>query len=69
MLPVIALFEGATPSITDITGQVGSVLTAVVGWMSSITSWIVGDPLALLFFALMLILFAVKMVLTLVHNA
>lgn len=46
-----------------------TILTAILAAMSNITTWIIGDDLAMLFFGMMLILFAVKLVLTLVHNS
>lgn len=48
---------------------VGTIISALTSWMTSLSKWIIGDDLAMLFFGMMLILFAVKVLLTLVKNA
>lgn len=47
----------------------GAILTSVITWMTSLTDWIIGDTLAMLFLGMMLILFGVKLVLTLTKRA
>ena len=69
VLPV--LFEGATqptPDISGITATVSSLITALAGWMTSLTTWILGDPLAITFFAIMFIMLALHLLNSLVHQ-
>lgn len=65
-LPV--LFEGNGPDISAITTTVGSLITSLTGWMTSLTAWILGDPLAVTFFAIMFIMLAIHVINSLVHQ-
>lgn len=55
--------------MSEILGTAGTILQNVTSWMTSLTTWIVGDQLAMLFLGMMLILFGVKLVLTLTKRA
>lgn len=55
MLKIIGGFmaplgEGA--SVADITTQVGTWLTATLGWLSSLFTWVIGEPLIIFFIAI-----------------
>ena len=41
----------ATASVADITTQIGTFLTAVLGWITSVYAWVIGEPLILFFIA------------------
>lgn len=65
----LVLFESPTPpDITRITSTVSSLITALTGWMTSITAWILADPLAVVFFAIMFIMLALHLLNSVVHQ-
>lgn len=70
LIGVPALFEGSAtpPDITGITGTVTSLISSLLTWMSSLTGWILGDPLAVTFFAIMFIMLAIHVINSLVHK-
>lgn len=41
-----------TASVGDITTQMGTLLTSVLGWITSIYTWVIGEPLIIFFLAI-----------------
>lgn len=48
----VMLLEGG---MSDLITQIGSLLTSVTGWITSIYSWAIAEPLILFFIALGLV--------------
>lgn len=46
------LLEGETSGIAGLITQIGSFLTSALGWMSQIFTWMIGEPVILLFLAI-----------------
>lgn len=61
--------EGAATGMSALLTAASTILTGVLGLMTSLTEWVIGDDLAIMFFGFMIILFGVKLVLTLIKNA
>lgn len=49
----VMLLEGG--GMSDLISQIGSLLTSVTGWITSIYSWAIAEPLILFFIALGLV--------------
>lgn len=47
--------EGETNLMTALITQIGSLLTSVTGWISSVFTWAIAEPLILFFIALGLV--------------
>lgn len=65
--PAALLLEGNT-AIGTIVAVAGQILTAVVSMWTQVTTWIVGDNLALLYLGMMIITFVFMGVLLLVKK-
>lgn len=54
MLKLIGLGVVPMPeaSVADITTAVGTWLTAALGWISNLFSWVIGEPLVIFFIAI-----------------
>lgn len=47
---------------------VSTLITNVLQWCTSITTWILGDDLAVMFFAIMFLMLAIHVINSLVHQ-
>lgn len=65
---LVALLDTTPPDISPITSTTTSLINAIAGWMTSFTSWILGDPLAVTFFAIMFVMLALHVLNSLVHR-
>lgn len=54
MKPLVVMLEGET-GISAIVSQISSLLTSVLGFITSIYTWAIGEPLILFFIALGLV--------------
>lgn len=48
--------------------QTGSLISAILGWLTSFTGWILGDDLAVMFFAIMFVMLGIHVLHSLVHK-
>ena len=67
LLGTAALLEGET-GIAAILAGITSIISAMTTAMTSLTTWILADPLAIMFFSLMFIMLAVHLIHSLVHK-
>lgn len=65
--PMALALEGDS-AITAILGVVGQLMTAITGFFTSLSTWIVGDSLAILYIAMMIIMFVVLVFLTILKK-
>lgn len=45
--------------VAAIIEAVGTLIGAITGWLSSFTTWILADPLALMFYSIMFVMLAI----------
>ena len=64
----IVLFEGQT-GIALILSTAGTILTSILTFLSQLTTWILGDDIAVMFFAIMIIMLALHVLKSLVKGA
>lgn len=62
------LRETATTGVSGILDGISDILSAMTTAMSSLTSWILSDPLAVMFFSIMFIMLAIHIIHSLVHK-
>ena len=48
----VMLLEGDPTGVAAIIAQIGSLLTSITGWLTSVLAWALGEPLILFFLAL-----------------
>ena len=58
----------ATPSSGDIITEAGDIITAVLSYLSQITTWILGDPLAVFFYGIMFFMLVVHALFSLINQ-
>lgn len=46
------MFLLTDPTTADITSQVGTFLTAALGWLTSVLAWMLGEPVIIFFIAI-----------------
>lgn len=54
--------------LTAVTSAVTTILTSLLGYMTQLTGWVIGDDLAIFFFAIMVIMLALHVIYSLVHS-
>lgn len=62
------LRETSTTGVSGILDGISDILEAMTTAMSSLTSWILSDPLAVMFFSIMFIMLAIHIIHSLVHK-
>lgn len=67
-LPAIVQFEGTT-LIGDLVTDVGTLLGGVTQWATSIVTWIIGNQMARLFLAIMLLMLGIHFVKSFIRTA
>lgn len=67
-MPNLVLFENATTGIQGILDGITAIISALTGALTSFTTWILADPLAIFFFSIMVIMLAVHLLHSLVHK-
>lgn len=45
--------------VAAIIAAVGDLITAILGWLSSFTTWILADPLAIMFYSILFVMLAI----------
>lgn len=60
--------EPVKTGMTAILAAVGTIISSLTTWMSSLTAWVLGDDLAVMFFAIMFIMLAIHVINSLVHQ-
>lgn len=58
----------ATTGMSAILTAVGTIIQNLTGWLSSFTSWILSDDLAIMFFAIMFLMLGIHVLNSLVHR-
>ena len=56
------------PGVPTILSDTGTLITAILGWLTSFTGWILGNPLAVMFFAIMFVMLGIHVLHSLVHK-
>lgn len=59
--------EPATGMAAIITA-VGTLLSGITGWLTSLTTWILGDNLAIMFYAIMFVMLALHVLYSLING-
>lgn len=54
--------------IAAVIAAVTQILTGLTGWLSSLTTWILGDNLAIMFYAIMFIMLALHVLYSLING-
>ena len=67
LLAPMALLEGET-GIQAILSGITSIVSALTTTMTSLTSWVLSDPLAIMFFSIMFLMLAIHLIHSLVHK-
>lgn len=52
MISAIMLLDDTPTGVAAIIAQIGSLLTSITGWLTSVLAWALGEPLILFFLAL-----------------
>lgn len=65
---VPVLMESATTGVAGILAGITQIISAMTTAMTSLTSWILSDPLAIMFFSIMFIMLAIHIIHSLVHK-
>lgn len=60
--------EPAT-GLSAIITAVGTLLSGLTGWLTSITTWVLADPLAIMFYAIMFVMLALHVLFSLINGA
>lgn len=55
--------------MTAIITAAGSILTALTGWATSITTWLIADPMAVMFLAIMFVMLGLHFVKSFIRTA
>lgn len=45
--------------LAAIINAVGDLISAILGWLSSFTTWILADPLAIMFYSILFVMLAI----------
>lgn len=61
------IFE-VDPGVPTILSNTGTLISAILGWLSQFTTWILGNPLAVMFFAIMFVMLGIHVLHSLVHK-
>lgn len=67
LLAPMALLEGET-GVAQVLTVMSQIITALISALSNFTTWILSDPLAIMFFAIMFIMLAIHLLHSLVHK-
>ena len=62
------MMEGETGMAAIITAA-SSVLTALTGWATQITTWLIADPMAVMFLAIMFVMLGLHFVKSFIRTA
>lgn len=65
-LPI--LLEGETP-LQIIISSAGTVLSSLTSWASQITAWLIADPMAVMFLAIMFVMLGLHFVKSFIRTA
>ena len=65
---VPVLMEGETTGVAGILATMGTIITALIDALGDFTTWILADPLAIMFFAITFIMLAIHLLHSLVHK-
>lgn len=57
-----------TTGMAAIISAVGTLLTGITGWLTSLTTWILGDNLAIMFYAIMFVMLALHVLYSLING-
>lgn len=56
------------PGVPTILDNTGTLIQAILGWLTKFTTWILGDNLAVMFFAIMFVMLGIHVLHSLVHK-
>lgn len=62
---ILFTVEPGVPTILDTTG---TLITSLLGFLTQFTGWILGNPLAVMFFAIMFVMLGIHVLHSLVHK-
>lgn len=65
---VPVLLEGEATGVAGILSTMQTIITSLISALGSFTTWILSDPLAVMFFAITFIMLAIHLLHSLVHK-